>query len=345
VVALDGIRAVAILAVIGTHLNWLPGGHLGVTVFFTLSGFLITTILVNEHDRTGRVDLRRFYVRRARRLMPALLAVLPVASLWVAVNEPHPLRTILIGVGSTIGYVSNFVTAAGGPTGDAYGWAWSLSIEEQFYLLWAPLFVLLATRHRWLAAIAAALSALAIVERFAWAHPHGVTPMALYVRTDARADAILIGCLAALAWRRGWLRWLRWGVPAAAVVLGWEFLRGATTFRSTYTVGMLAVELATVVLIAAALQGGITARLLALPPMAHIGRISYSLYLWDVLTRDIVAQWLHADPWHLPAVGVVASLALLTFAAEVSWFYVEGRARPARPAPQVPRHQGLVVTG
>src|SRR5450759_534901 len=137
---LDGLRGIAILAVLGAHMG-VPGfaaggGGAGVTLFFVLSGYLITSLLFAEKDRFGRVDLRAFYMRRALRLFPALAAVLVVVVLLVvtgsmpqAASEGVDYRIVLLGV---VGYVANWVAVAGQSIG-ILGHTWSLAVEEQFY--------------------------------------------------------------------------------------------------------------------------------------------------------------------------------------------------------------------
>jgi peptidoglycan/LPS O-acetylase OafA/YrhL len=148
---LDGLRAIAVLAVIAYHLNlsWAPGGLLGVGVFFTLSGYLITDLLLTRYDSVGRLDLGQFWLRRARRLLPALLAMLIVVTAWTTVWHPSRLSSLRSGVFAALGYVSNWQLigqhisyfAQFGPP-SPLGHLWSLAIEEQFYLIWPWLLML-----------------------------------------------------------------------------------------------------------------------------------------------------------------------------------------------------------
>ena len=149
---LDGIRAIAVAAVVGYHLGapWLPGGLLGVGVFFTLSGYLITTILITAWDRIGDLDLRHFWLRRARRLLPALIMVLIVVLVATPVLDNEVLPERGIEALAALFYVSNWITIASdvsyfqrfsGP--GPLDHLWSLAVEEQFYLLWPLLLLLL----------------------------------------------------------------------------------------------------------------------------------------------------------------------------------------------------------
>ena len=141
---LDGMRALAVLAVMVYHANpaWLPGGFLGVEVFFVISGYLITLLLIGEHERTGRVDLRGFYVRRARRLLPALLALLVGITIYTTLFRRDALGQLRGDVIAALAYVSNWYQIWVGQGYTASGdfaplrHLWSLAVEEQFYLVW-----------------------------------------------------------------------------------------------------------------------------------------------------------------------------------------------------------------
>ncbi|MDA8283216.1 MAG: acyltransferase, partial [Actinomycetota bacterium] len=156
---LDGLRAIAVLAVIAYHLgvSWLPGGLLGVGVFFTLSGYLITDLLLTSWRSTGTLQLRTFWVHRARRLLPALFVMLPVVVVWVAIADPRELGALQGQAIASVFYVANWWLMArhvsyfarfGPPS--PLGHLWSLSVEEQFYLVWPWLLALgLAAATRW----------------------------------------------------------------------------------------------------------------------------------------------------------------------------------------------------
>ena len=214
--ALDGLRGLAVTAVIVNHLrpNALPGGWLGVDVFFVLSGFLITSLLLAEHRATGRVDLRHFYSRRARRLLPALFLLLVVLAIVARIAPDAAGFQGLRGDGlSALGYVANwhFVLA-----GTSYFGAfapsplrhlWSLSVEEQFYLLWPLALVVVLRRHgaRAVGIVAFGL-ALASAVAMALAYGNGAHISRAYFGTDTHAHGVLLGCvLAALGpARRRW---------------------------------------------------------------------------------------------------------------------------------------------
>ncbi len=207
--ALDGLRGVAVAAVLAFHTGHFGGGFLGVDLFFVLSGFLITALLVQERRASGTIDLRRFWARRARRLLPALLVVLVAVLGYAAVLAvPGELAGIRDDVLATLGYVANWEHVAGAG-GDVSPFAvlsplehtWSLAIEEQFYLLW-PLVVtavlaLAAGSRRWLLAVVAGLGA-ASAGAMAALHDPGGDPARAYFGTDTRALSILAGAGLAL---------------------------------------------------------------------------------------------------------------------------------------------------
>ena len=205
---LDGLRALAVLAVIAYHVQfaWAPGGLLGVGVFFTLSGFLITGILISQWAKLGRLMLGDFWLHRARRLLPALFVMLAVVTAWVTVADRARLADLRTAVGAAAGYFSNWYLIARNQSYFArfappapLDHLWSLAVEEQFYLLWPLLLVaaLIAARKlhaasAWLivpTAILAAASGYAMVSLF---HP-GLDPTRVYEGTDTRAFGLLIG--------------------------------------------------------------------------------------------------------------------------------------------------------
>src|SRR6266536_4879494 len=218
---LDGVRALAVLAVVVYHLgttggaHLLPGGFLGVDVFFVLSGYLITSLLMVEGWQAGRISIRRFYQRRARRLLPALLALLlavGVAGAFWLTDQAAALRGELV---AALTYVTNWWLIAqkasyfgGGSRPSPLTHLWSLAVEEQFYLVWPLVMILLArlrTSRRVVLAVLAVLIAASTVAAALWYDPWA-DPSRVYYGTDTRALAPLVGAALAFAVRPWWHR-------------------------------------------------------------------------------------------------------------------------------------------
>jgi peptidoglycan/LPS O-acetylase OafA/YrhL len=212
---LDGLRALAVLAVIAFHeqFSWAPGGLLGVGVFFTLSGYLITDLLLSQFRAHGKMRLGQFWLRRARRLLPALFVMLAVVTAWVSIADRARLSALRGAVGAAAGYYSNWYFIG---THSSYftrfappqplDHLWSLAVEEQFYLIWPWLLLLgiLAIRKRpqavtWLIVPTLALAAASAVAMLMLYQP-GYDPTRIYEGTDTRASGLLIGAALAMAW-------------------------------------------------------------------------------------------------------------------------------------------------
>jgi peptidoglycan/LPS O-acetylase OafA/YrhL len=300
--ALDGLRAVAVAAVLLYHgdVAWARGGYLGVDAFFVLSGFLITTLLLAEWHANRGIDLPNFWRRRARRLLPALFLVLGAVALFSATWAPADMLDRLRGDGfATLGYVANwrFVTStqsyfAQFTSPSPLQHVWSLAIEEQFYLVWPPVFLVLLrlTRgsRRALLGITTGLAAGSALLMAALFTP-GTDPSRVYYGTDTRAQSLLIGAALALLLERRRLGATRAGRAAlqtsaagAAAVLLWTWARTPDDADWLYQGGLTV----TAVLVAIVITGVISeepgplGRLLSLRPVRWIGVISYGLYLW-----------------------------------------------------------------
>ncbi len=287
---LDGLRGIAIVGVLGFHAQVLSGGHLGVVVFFVLSGYLITRLLLEEHDRNGSIQLGAFYARRIARLLPALLVVCAVLALLLLLVAPRSLalEQLRWGLLPTLTYTSNIVGAVEGiDTLGVFVWSWSLALEEQFYLLFPPLLAILLGRKRgrtWACLVAVVGIAVALVERAAWSDNGSAALQTLYVRPDSRMDALLIGCLAALVMHKrvavSGTRYL--GLLSLPVVAA-AFVVGSNGARATYTWGMSSVAVVTVLLVLTALHSPDSAvgQVLQSRPLVRLGQTSYALYLWN----------------------------------------------------------------
>jgi peptidoglycan/LPS O-acetylase OafA/YrhL len=323
--ALDGLRGVAILGVLGVHLFGLSGGFYGVDLFFVLSGFLITTLLLEEHDRTGRVSLRAFYIRRARRLMPALCAVLVLIAVVGPLYYSPALLASIVASGL---YAANIVRGFG--TSDFLNATpaahlWSLAQEEQFYVLWPVALLSLRRRltERRLMTLLAAGFVLLVLYRAGLAAA-GAGWHRIYYAPDTHMDGLVLGCLVACARRRGLTTVPALAGCAAFALVVAAFALGAQTVPWSVG-GMPVVEIAAAALVLAALSPGPVSLALSARPLVWIGALSYSLYLWQ-----IPAMWLTGwdDRW-----GALALTAALTL---VSYYVIE---RPFRR----PRARAIAV--
>jgi peptidoglycan/LPS O-acetylase OafA/YrhL len=348
--ALDGLRGLALLAVMGVHTNptVLPGGFLGVDLFFVLSGFLITCLLVREWQKFGSIRLRQFYLRRALRLCPALWAMLLVLGLaTLTFGTRHDLDLLRRTLPSVLLYIFNWRMAnpACLAVHKSLLHLWSLAIEDQFYLVWPILLaglLALRVRRRWvLAFVLAAVLAPALLR--AGHEPSPGAPnsvriaMRLYFGTDARADSLFAGCFVGLlaGWRLGpkarWaltaLRWAAW--PAAAVVL-FHFLACMQLDIATkmhqylyFRGGFTVVAVSVAVLIAALVWSPPPrmARFLEAPILRWVGAVSYGAYLWN-LPIYMALLTMH---WSLP---IARNINPLTWAGSLaagalSYYYLE----------------------
>ncbi|WP_280949929.1 acyltransferase family protein [Xylanimonas protaetiae] len=327
VAALDGVRGLAILAVLGFHfvIEVAPGGAIGVDVFFVLSAFLITRMILGERERHGAVDLVAFYGRRAARLLPALgvflLVVAPVVA-WVIGTTGGALASS----GSVLFYVADFARAGYLPMSEPYGHTWSLSVEEQFYLVW-PAVLLLAFRRRVpLIGFTAGLWIVGVVLAEAGARWFGVGQN--YFLPTGHLTALATGCLAAVLVTRGAPAVVRRAssVPLALTGLtlvtvlvvaqrqGWP----AAAAQATAVAG---ITLAGSLVLHAA-QGGPTPlnRLLSVAPLRWLGTRSYGLYLYHVPLYYAFSS--EHVPLSRSANGVLA-LALSLALTEASYRFLE----------------------
>jgi peptidoglycan/LPS O-acetylase OafA/YrhL len=292
--SLDGIRAVAIGLVVAFHLGHLGGGWLGVDVFFVLSGFLITTQLLVHRTLPAGAWLRAFWARRARRLLPAVLLLVLVIAIYAWAGGPGVVAAQLRDPAlATLAYVANWQQlSAGGyfaqfAAPDPLMHTWSLAIEEQFYLVWPILLLaitaLVGNRRPRLAVVTGALAVASAGWSVAVFNLWGVNRA--YLGTDTRAWELLLGAVLAMTLGEGRpARPRRWSVASVVAGLGFGCgvaLAGGTP-RWLFDGGTVALAAAVAVVLAVSVRvpTALLPRLLALPPMRWVGRISYSLYLW-----------------------------------------------------------------
>jgi peptidoglycan/LPS O-acetylase OafA/YrhL len=343
---LDGLRGFAVVLVVIYHCGYLtagwgprpfPGGFIGVDLFFALSGFLITTILLGQLQRRGRIDFGEFWTRRIRRLVPALVvAVIGVIALVVLFNDKVSVEALRnSGIGSVL-FVSNWQQASGWPYQFELSHTWSLAVEAQFYLVW-PLviiaFAALRVPRKVFAGIVVASAVAVAVHR--WRMWTGQAHfLALYVRTDTRADVILLGCLGAMAVSWGWLdraaaKRLRVLVVVALGLILFVCLDFETGDSRLYHgwFSIVAVSGATLVTSAVLDPDWALHRWWRHRVLTALGQRSYSLYLWHVPIFLLVAQHLGDRPVWLRLVAGFVPVAVLT---ELSYRFVENRYRHFR---------------
>ncbi len=320
--SLDGIRAVAVSLVFFAHgglYDFIPGG-LGVTVFFVLSGYLITTLMRVEHARGGGISYRGFYLRRLLRLMPPLVIVVTVAGVLAAVSVIDGEFTPG-GLFSALFYFGNYYVIShdfhGMPAG--LGVVWSLAIEEHYYLLYPPLAaVLLRLRRVGLSVTVLSVSCAAVLAWRYWLVSHGASEAYLTMATDTRVDAILVGCIMALA-RNPWLDPVpassalkNWGVAAVCVaVLVGTLLYRDEVFRLTARYTLQSLAIAPLLYLAVARADLLPFRWLSARPLVYIGTISYTIYLsHHLILSALTTHWPQLNWIWLTLLGAVLTLAV-----------------------------------
>jgi peptidoglycan/LPS O-acetylase OafA/YrhL/lysophospholipase L1-like esterase len=341
---LDGLRALAVLAVIAYHeqLGWAPGGLLGVGVFFTLSGYLITDLLLGQWARSGGLNLGDFWLRRARRLLPALFVMLAVVTAVVTVVSPSRLASLRGAVAAAATYSSNWFYiythnsyfARFAPPGPL-DHLWSLAVEEQFYLVW-PWLLLLGVyvvrgrrpnAVRWLALPTLILAAASAVAMLTLYHP-GYDPTRIYEGSDTRACGLLIGAALAMVWpsRRTartalWSRVALDGAGFAGLaVVGLMIWRVGQYSAFTYQGGLVLLSVATAGVVAAvACPGTLVGAALGWKPLRWIGVRSYGIYLWHYPVIILTSPANSTENLPRAALQVAASIGI----AALSWRFVE----------------------
>ncbi len=356
IVSLDGLRAVALLIIMGYHfgVGWLQGGFLSLDIFYVLSGYLITGLLLSEYRKRSAIKLSAFWLRRARRLLPALLIVLVVVTLMVRYAEPAGLYPdFRISALSALFYFSNWWQIAAQSnyffaTGPVYPLThtWSLAVEEQFYLIW-PLVVLAVMTLsgtfkrglRNLLVVSAVGAVGSIVEMALLYSPTANNTTRLYFGTDTHAQSILIGAVLActltvIQGRRG----SEGMAPPATTPMARRLLTGlglvglAGTFTLTYTqkgatsfdyhggFALSALSAAAIIVGSACVPRGPMARALSLSPLVWMGTVSYGAYLWHYP----VFVYLDAARTGTTGLGLLAIRFAVTFSlAGVSFYLVE----------------------
>lgn len=326
--ALDGLRGVMTLGVLAAHIQlvWFPGAIVFMDTFFIMSAYLITALLLKDFARHGRIDFANFFKRRIRRLFPAFYAMLAVFTLaaWLLLPDftGHLKQVVVAGL-----YVSNWTRAFDVQMPAWLGHTWSLSIEEQYYLIW-PFVLTLLLRFFGIGSKTLLMVLLAAMLFAAWrAHLvlEGASIVRLYNGTDTRADALLLGCALGIALRLPSIRdhagfTKMCALLAGPIVILFVFLGSwlSWEWRWPYQWGNLLFSLCSVTLIAALVGPHRTwvHALFEIAPAVFLGRICYGLYLWHFPIYNFMRfHFQLADVW-LVCVGVP-----LTFACAVASYY------------------------
>lgn len=360
--ALDGIRAIAVALVLAGHggVPGVAGGFIGVDIFFVLSGFLITSLLLDEYRRTEHIDLKGFWIRRAKRLLPAMVLMALAVVIARDLFPPEAVATLREDAVAAFFWMANWVFVAAdtdyfsqGATPSPLQHTWSLAVEEQYYVLW-PLLVLgaiLLLRRRRPAAVRAAVFVIAVL---------GVTASAVaaivlsgdpaqlnrvYFGTDTRAQALLVGAAAAALlvrdWstltvsgtliRARWRRWVAWMLPVVGVAVLAVAAHLATGSADQFRHGLLLVVAMGAVLVVAPValdQDGYVARALAWYPLVTLGVISYGVYLWHwPIFLILNGERTGLSGWSLLALRCAVTIAV----SWVSWWAIEQPVRHWRP--------------
>ncbi|MFZ6725900.1 acyltransferase family protein [Undibacterium sp. MH2W] len=329
ILALDGLRAVSILLVLFSH-AWLghiiPGG-LGVTIFFFISGFIITQLMISEWDSAGSVDIKKFYLRRFFRLMPALFVFVLIS---LCVMQLAAVRWTWVELASVFFYFANYFGIFIGFTSNVLpsplSITWSLAVEEHFYLFFPFIFIGLIRMPRRFLSVIVCLLVLFLVWRLYLVDVIGLNQLPndrIYKATDTRADSILYGTGFAILWVRypriiSFLQ--RWDTFVIGVLLiVFSLVWRGEQFRESvrYSIQGLALCFVFSFLV---LKETVVSRLLQMKPLIYLGRISYSLYLYHWLVLGVITAWM--PQWLLP-LRMTLLISASIFLADLSYRFIE----------------------
>lgn len=346
---LDGLRALAVMAVIAYHQNlpWAQGGLLGVCIFFVLSGYLITDILVGKWKPSAGINLKDFWLGRARRLLPALFVMLTGVIVWISLFDPTRLSSLWDDVLAAMFYSSNWLlifhkvsyfASFGLPP--PLGHLWSLAVEEQFYLIWPLLLGLglhyIPQRGRLLGFILALV--LISAATMAIVYTPGLDPSRVYYGTDTRAFSLLLGAVLAIIWPsrklsddlspRGRIA-LDVAGGAALLAVFWMIWQSNQYQTFLYYGGLLLFSVASAVIVAVlAHPASRLARLFSMKPLQLLGICSYGIYLWHYPVIVLTSPAVNTGGVNIQlALGQTAlSISLAAF----SWFFIEDPIRSGK---------------
>ncbi len=343
---LDGLRAAAVLAVIAYHLNLdvLPGGLFGVGIFFVLSGYLITDILLTQRQEQGTIRFVDFYIRRARRLLPGMFTVMAAVMVWLLFADPARLAGLRGDIVAGMLYISNwwyifrhmsYFESFGPPS--PFGHFWSLAVEEQFYIVWPLLLLGLILLLKRKSLLTFYILTLAVVSAAAMAilYNPDLDPSRVYYGTDTRAFALLAGAALAVVWPSRSLSsavgaGMRIGLEAvglaALAFLAYAMLTGSEYDSSLYGGGMALQSVAAMLLVGVlAHPASLLARVFGMAPLRWIGRHSYGLYLWHYPVIALTTPSVDTDGVDLPRIAL--QLAATFALAALSLKYIEDPIR------------------
>ncbi len=358
---LDGLRALAVFAVIFYHLGvgWAPGGLLGVGVFFTLSGYLITDLLLSQIKNHGRILFGDFYFRRAKRLLPALYVMLALVLFYITLFQRDLLSSLPGDVIAAVLYVSNWwyiyhhVSYFQSFIPSPFTNLWSLAVEEQFYLIWPLVLIVFAKFIRSTTARVVVTLALAAASALAMGmiyHP-GTVPNLVYYGTDTRAFALLIGAALAFVWPSAQIPAVSPAVRDAITVLGFAglalfvwmvlFTNEYQTFM--YRGGMVILAVGTMFVVQSlAMPNSLMSTILGVKPLRWLGVRSYAMYLWHypiiALSSSLLGR-LHNNHLIYDVIVIGATVAV----SALSWELVEDPIRRIRVQPRRGRHHTVAV--
>ncbi|EOP46160.1 acyltransferase family protein [Bacillus cereus] len=345
-VGLDSLRGLAILGVILYHINfnWMPGGFLGVTVFFVLSGYLITDILAIEWKNNKRIDLKKFWLSRARRLLPGMLIMLIVTLAWITIFHSSLLVKMQGDSLAALLYFSNWWYIYHKLSYfDSFSQLsplnhfWSLAVEEQFYVVWPFVislgFYYIKKQSRMILFIC--LGAIASALAMAILYEPGTDPSRIYYGTDTRAFSLLIGAALALIWPSS--RLASKIIPQARLILdiigGVALIIILTMFWKTnqyepflYRGGMVLLSIATALLVAnLAHPASRIAQFLRFRPLRWMGVRSYGIYLWHYPIITLTTPKVNTGEFSFTR--AILQFLLIIIVAQISWKFIENPIR------------------
>jgi peptidoglycan/LPS O-acetylase OafA/YrhL len=351
---LDGIRGLSVLAVMAWHvaIPFVKAGNIGVDVFFVLSGFLITTLLLQEWGKTGTIGLKNFYVRRALRLFPVLFVVMLLYAIYAFFYEPpetavNTYKYIL----ATLFYVANWVQVIFGLHHPVLGHTWSLAVEEQFYIFYPLLllgFLRLKINQRWLLLVFAVIIADVLLNRY-WIWQGEASYDQAHMSLTTRADALLVGCFVSVMVVNGLIPTKTWTVilvrilsVCSALLLCWLIIGGVSD-EIYYKYGVASLAAICVGFVILDLMGRplkLMQKFLQNPALVWTGRLSYGLYLWHIpvfFMLGIHNTWSGIQVQGLRFIAVFLVAAASFYLIEQPFLKLKGKYSPSeKPSVNIP---------